>query len=641
MQLCRTQKLRSNSARFAQTSEASQAPIPESATVTITIEASWSNPDFESALCGQLSSTTMKLRVLKGSKILPSLLPDCFYTSASSIVDLELGHVIIRGDSTTTNPLKRLAAAISQSPSSVVLSDCSILDQSSNPTNIDWSGISSITSSVQKFVITRAILGTSSTIPTFPKVIPTLELSESGFGGDLPTRLFQSSATQASDVFSLVLSNNSLTGSISPTFLSGVSFSTAKTLVFALENNQISGIFPTKVFGASLSAAQFIDVSLANNAFTGPLSNIFASVTFSKLVSMSVDAQSNAFDGAVPAWVNQLPSMSNYQLNCDNCKLTSVKGSPLAVSAQAGNATIDVSLSNNQIAGALTSSFFKMPYAPNKLVLRMPNNNVSSLASNAFADSTFTTTTYVLIDLHANKLTGNVPTTAGKFGTSGIYYWISFDSNNNMAGTVPSTFLSSICSKSTTSTVSDIALVVHTTRLTGVLKLPDYSHTPSTTLTVIASDANFRLLSLPNATSGLLSLSVFNNYELTGTIPSGFFRFNSRLVTFNAYSTLLSGIMPDMGAFNPSSMTALRLSDTHIDFCNGTRSTWTARTGVDCSMYRTSAYQCTSMYPGCKTSYAEPAEPIPIYEEKAPIGDAVRSTASVALILVMLISVLL
>ena len=566
----------------------SHEPIPDYASVAIIMEPSWSNETFAHVLCSAVDSHTLKVKLSATSGIGPRyLLPDCFYLNSSSVIDIDFTYVIIRGNSTFPNPMSRLAAAISQTPLSFVLYDCS-----------------SLTS-----------LGSPATIPTFPTVIPRLQLSSCGLTGSLPTRLFKNGA-QTNESFVLNLNGNDLTGSIPSTFLSGVDLSTVHDNIYlALEWNRLSGDFPSNLFAGYLPSANSITVLLRENSFTGPLNDIFAASSFNVwLNSFAVDARSNNFDGVTPTWIHMMPRLSTYRLNCDGCMLESMAGSPFAVSSTPGQTDIVVSLKNNKIVGHVSSLFFTIPHSPKSFDLRMPYNHLTSLADDLFEESNWTATASVIIDLGFNQLTGNVPSVAGQFGSSRIYYWIAMNSNPEMAGTLPPSFLSSICANATSSTNSEIALVIYSTRLTGPLTMPNYSSTPLTSLTVITMNADFTTLVVPNTTSGILSLTIYNNPRLTGALPSSFFLDNPRLVTLNADNTQLNGVMPNMGAINSGSMETLRLSGTNIDFCSGTRSRWFINGYLNCALLHTSAYKCPNLYPSqCDISMPEPpSAPVPV-----------------------------
>ena len=228
--------------------------------------------------------------------------------------------------------------------------------------------------------------------------------------------------------------------------------------------------------------------------------------------------------------------------------------------------------------GPIPSSFFDIPYCPSSFSLTMSGNNLGSLPTDLFDQANFTRTGSLTLDFSNAGLTGQMPNSAGVFGTSNIIYIGNFNDNNMMTGTLPSTFLSSIRRPSGSSLViTTINFNVANTGLTGdlaVLDLGDVVNQGFIGLYLDASNSSFTSISFPNGTSGLRSLTISNNPTLTGSLPGSLFELNPKLQTLSAFNTKLSGTMPDMGTLNPSVLTTLDLSDTDIDFCSGDRITW-------------------------------------------------------------------
>lgn len=226
-------------------------------------------------------------------------------------------------------------------------------------------------------IIDSTHLGIGSTIPSFPTLIPTLQLESCGLTGQLPTQLFQSPRSKAYSSFSINLSNNDLSGPVSPTFLTGLGFSST-SVTLRLANNRLSGEFPSSVLAGHFGSATTVTVNLANNAFSVPLTNIFASTTFNSqaLTSFAVFCSSNNFDGVLPSWLHAMAKLVSYGLLCDNCKLSSVANSPFDVSSPHTLTTFDISVLHNPIVGPVPSSFFMIPNSPERFILVMSGNNL-------------------------------------------------------------------------------------------------------------------------------------------------------------------------------------------------------------------------------------------------------------------------
>ena len=594
------------------------------ATVNFRFESTWTNETFATQLCAQMDAgDATNVQITPSNSAFAGLvyfvIPDCFYTKSSLITTLYLDTVILQGDSTHPNPLNRLAAAISQTPTSFTMYRGRMVLNTGVPASIDWSGISSITSSVEKLDIQYTDLGAGSNVPTFPTYIPYVWLVSCGLSGQLPTQLYQSQRITISKSFSINFSDNDLSGSIPSTFLTGLDFSSGQVILF-LTNNRLSGEFPTSLYAGHFTSCLQVAINLDNNAFAGPLNNIFASTTFntSLLQIFTVSCNNNDFDGVLPSWLNATETLTSFLLNCDNCKLSSVANLPCAPSPNPITAVI-VSVKNNQIAGPLPSSFFAIPYSPKNFHLYMSGNNLGTLPSDLFDQANFTFATLLTLDFSNAGLTGQLPSIAGVFGTGSVSYTGSFNDNNMLAGTLPPTFLSSIRDSAPATISTTINFNVSNTGITGNLMLPSLGTVdsePFCSVSLDASNSSFTSISFPNGTSGLQSLTIGHNPSLTGSLPRSLFERNPSLEVLSAFNTKLSGTMPDMGTLNPGSLKTLDLSDTDIDFCSGDRITWTSSRLTSCQLEHTTAFNCTSEYPSvCLITAPPPVVPtVPVFE---------------------------
>ena len=594
------------------------------ATVLFPFQSTWSNETFATQLCAQMNAgDATSVRIAPQSGIFTGVyfvIPDCFYTKAGLVTTLYLDSIILQGDPTHPNPLNRVAAAISQTPSSFSLYRSRIVLNTGARASIDWNGISSITSSVEKLDIQLTDLGAGSTVPTFPTYIPYVALISCGLSGQLPTQLYQSQRSTVSKDFQINFSDNDLSGPISSTFLTGLDHS-SRSVLLLLSNNRLSGEFPSSLFAGHFASCLQASINLDNNAFTGPLNNIFASTTFNESVLQvfTVTGNNNDFDGVLPSWLGATTTLSLLNLNCDNCKLTSVGNSPF-VPSPTGSSDIVVSVKNNLITGPIPSSFFDIPYPAGSFHLLMSGNNLGSLPSDLFDQANFAQADYVTFDFSNAGLTGQLPNRAGVFGTSRNVYKGNFNDNNMMTGTLPPTFLASIRPQGTPSnTLTSIEFNITNTGLTGDLALPilgDVASSGYLALSLDASNSRFTSISFPNSSYGLRSLNIGNNPTLTGSLPSSLFQLNPSLEVLSAFNTKLSGTMPDMGTLNPGVLKTLDLSDTDIDFCSGDRITWISSKLTSCQLEHTTAFNCTSEYPSvCVITAPPPVVPTaPVFE---------------------------
>lgn len=592
---------------------ARDATAASAASVYITLQSTWTNETFSNALCSAIASDTTRVSISFYSSGVRFLLPDCFYLKSGSLNDISFSSIIIQGNSTQPDPFKRLAAVISSRPTSFELVDCCTIRDTGETAVIDWNSLTFITSSVSKLVLQRTNLGIGSTIPTFPKFIPALTLESCGLTGTLPAQLYQSLPDAPVTTYLVSFLSNNLTGSIPSTLLTGLDISTLVRLTVDLSRNQLNGTFPSSLFAGHFAAVEQVSVTLAYNAFSGPVNNIFASSTFNptSLRQFSAVCRTNNFVGVVPSWISMMPILTDYTFNCDYCSLDSMDGSPLAVSSTHGKTYIWFYLNSNKLSGRVTSSFFYIPYSPYNFYIDLTSNRLTSLSVDVFENADFTSSSSASFSFGFNQFTGDMPNVAGRFGTSGIYYWAQFDSSG-FTGTIPPTFLSSITANSLPSATSRISLAVPRTGLTGTLWLPDFSATPNVSLSLAAPSSDFTSIFFPNASSGLTSLSLINLRRLTGSLPTSLFQFNTKLTSIWVNRTPFSGDMPDMGALNLTGLTTLYMPDTNIDFCSGTRTPWTSST-INCELLHTTAFYCPQLYPSrCTTS-------APLIPPKAPV----------------------
>ena len=588
------------------------ASATATASIALYFQSSWTNDTLATQLCSQMDAgDTTSVTITPYAGIFSGtylVIPDCFYAKSSLVTTLYLDSIMLQGDSTHPNPWNRLAAAISQTPSSFTLYRGSMVLNTGARASIDWNGISSITSSVQRLVIQNTDLGAGTSVPTFPTYIPWVSLISCGLSGQLPTQLYQSPRTTTPKAFLIDFSDNDLSGPIPSTFLTNLDHSST-SISLKLTNNRLSGEFPTSLFAGYFAATQF-SIRLETNAFTGPLNNIFASTTFnaSTLRIFVVSCNDNDFDGVLPSWLSTTEVLFTYSLYCDNCKLTSVGNSPF-VSSPTVMSSNYVTLKNNLITGPIPSSFFAIPYSAVDFRLFMSGNNLGSLPADLFDQANFTRATTVTFDFSNAGLTGQPPSRPGVFGTSNLFYIVNFN-DNNMTGTVPSTFLSSLH--------ASVIFNASNTGLTGNLALPTLGTAPYIGLYIDVSNSSFTSISFPNGTSGLRTLYIGDNPSLTGSLPSSLFQLNPNIEVLSAFNTRLSGTMPDMGTLNPSELKTLDLSDTDIDFCSGDRITWTSSKLTSCRLEHTTAFNCTNEYPTSCVITAPPPPVVPTVPDFEP-----------------------
>ena len=538
------------------------------------------------------------------------LLPDCFYRLSNSITAISLDTIIIQGNSSFPDPLERLALAISSSPTSIEITQCRIATDTGSDATINWNALSTIISSVDTLRFDGTNLGIGSTIPTFPRPIAYLTFTRCGLGGPLPDTLF-ASATPGPDFIHFSAGTNALNGSIPSSLLSNLDFASLSSFRLSLDNNALTGIVPSTLLQGSFSASTSIAVGLSSNRLEGPLSNVFASSNFSSVLGeFSFYGDNNEFTGPTPNWLSSMPSLEYFTFSCSNCKLQSLTPSFLGVSTK--RCRYDVSMVNSSISGGIPSTFFQTGGSVASLVVDLPGNRLTNIPSDMLDSTNMTSAGLVRINVSSNLLTGNLPNSPGVFGpVVPSSYFLDISNNPSLTGIVPTSFLSTF-GATPTNTTAAILLIAENTGLTGNLALPDLSLGPKLKLTIRAKSTNFASLTIPeHASSGLASLSISSSSPLTGQLPTSFFINNPDLQTLDIPHSELNGSMPDMGTSNPLKLTTLILSASSMDFCSGTRATWTSSTLQICTLSTTLTF-CQDTYPAmCSFSAPPPLSPTP------------------------------
>lgn len=606
----------------------------------IEITSATTNDSFAANLCSNLSSSISSLTVtaLTPPGILLSM-PSCIYTSSSSLTYFNVSYLIVQGSAAYPDALQRLGAAMSLCQTFIFQSG-KILNASSNFVNVEWSKLFSATSSVSIYGFTNTSLGPSAALPgTMPSRV--LQLYFVAQNCDLTGTIPQYLMTGASSLSSFLLNvaSNKLTGSVPAMFSSWSTSSPSSRVLLSvdLSYNLLQYDFPTTFFPVGLKISQAFNIKLDGNQLTGPHSNIWSPLDLTGAVSIIMSIEGNQLSGSVP--VLTTTSAQYLFLNFADNQLTGTL--PISYMSSFGFTNpvvvIELDLSGNQLTGNVPSNFLKLSSSSTTItnydwMVDLSDNELEgTIASDFFSTITWASLSSAEFYFGDNPLTGNVPSPLISSGNTNQLesLIISFEGNQQMQGSVPSSFFSSLVSAST-ATFSASPLQVQVsfadTRLLGGLSFSGLNTRPQPLILQLdASQANFSSMTLDSTLAGsLLALDVSNNPSLVGSLPAALFANSSILKSLNASNTLLSGPMPDMGSVTTGALEILDLSYTSLDFCAPSpRAAWFSTKLSECSLLSTNAYGCQSIYPSKCTFSAPPVAPVPVTPITPPVAPPV------------------
>lgn len=596
-------------------------------TIVLTMDSSSTNETLREDFCNQFGAVTTSVKVTSFAG--PFVLPECFFEADATISSFSIINLIIQGNSTYPDPWERLARSLTSNPTLLLLSSSYFLTPNNETANVNWNAMTNILSA-QTLTLSSLNLGMSPTLPTLPKAIVSLRLTQCGLTGTLPSSLF-AAANPSLTSLTVSLEDNSMSGSMPPAFFANANLAGIDTFSLTLSGNNFYDDFPTTLFQGAFGNASSISITLSQTNFTGPISNVLTASTFSatKLTTFLFVSTYSKFSGLLPTWFNAMPLLSSFTFTCDNSLNLQgpIPGAFLAVSAYPGH-KLSVSTYKSGLSGDLPSALFQLPSSPKTVFVTLSSSSLAGIPSDLFTNANFTTTETIYIDLSNNKLTGNLPASMGSFGTLSKLQTLSFNlaTNPTLSGTVPNTFLPSVLASvsSTLSTSASVLAFLDDTSVSGALVLPDYNLAPRLLLTVSAVRAKLTSLTLASAglTSSLQSLMLDNNTLLTGELTSSFFQSNPNLTMLSASNTKLSGTMPDMGVLKPTTLSTLDLSSTSIEFCSSGRSVWASSVLSNCHLDSSTAYLCPTTYPNCSVSApSAPSTPVGCTASTRPSSD--------------------
>lgn len=519
--------------------------------VKVQAEATWTNATFESTLCGKLPQVDSYYLHLHGLPGLYFVIPSCLSTYPNSFQEVYGSYLIIEDFSLFPTGIGYL----------VNLEHC-ITTPASLPTTaygfepdgtIKWSEVLTIFG------------GTLF-----------LQMNDCRLRGSLPD------AYPSRPVCFFELSNNQLTGTITPTFFTNWN-SIDDTMRFNANGNRLTGTLPPALFQP-----------IRDNPRTGKY--------------IGIDLSDNLLSGSIPSqW---LPASANWHV-------------------------LGLSLSRNQLTGSIPDDLLPANLVSFGVSIYLESNQLTGSFPPALFHTCFSSTSWAQMNIWAshNRLSGTLPSSLVLSWPSAKADGITlFLDNNTITGSIPPNMLTP--DRNCSFTVLYINLAQN--RLTGPLPERLFSTRDSMTGEVIAANITERALLIfeDNQIEGTIPPSLLTDFvgpfnanirfsviknRLNGTIPplsiggSGLeylLSLNPNLVgsippslltypllsRFEANGTGLTGDIPPM----LSGLGTLDLSNTQVSFCSDpSKTAMTAFQGT-CAVYGTSACGCSASYGRCE-----------------------------------------
>lgn len=596
---------------------------------TLSILPNWSNTTFAAQFCAVLGTGTDNIAVTVPEPTWTLWeVPDCFYDFAGGSISITMSNVVFKGNATYPDPLLRLGKSAA-SCRNFVLFRFAAVDPSGVLSLVDWTSFFSATPLLNFVSMTSAIWAPGATLPAqLPVAITSFVLPNCSLTGSIPATLFSSYASSTYVTWYFDFSNNSLIGSIPAGLFPQAPFGAiANELTFMVTNNLLNDTIPPSWLPSSFQALNTLYLDLRSNDFSGTLTDVLLPNAFlqGSLKRVNLLFGNNSFTGTIPTWLSGKCSQCTiFIFSAENNALEGTIPTDFFSSL---GLTTSPSLSlilsgNKRITGDIPSGLLNLdqttptalsPSSINVAINRAALNG--TIASDFFANMNWTLTTTAGFFFSDNQLTGDLPTNILNTSPTGVLGSLKFDVSNNlkMTGSMPSTFLSSLDSPVPSSHVygTVAAFSLSNTSLTGALEWPDLrNRIQAISVTLLASDADFTTLSFAVGGHYLATLDVSRNRRLRGTLPSSIFNSStSQLSALIADSTLLSGPLPNFGSLSPI-LVQLSVVNTTIDFCSGTRSSWSNSSAVSlCALNGTNAYSCQSYYQAPKCTFSDPGCP--------------------------------
>lgn len=585
------------------------------------------NATFATRICSELDALVQANSLISSAQVVQGVndttwfdLPECFWSSTTSVSTLRLANVIVSGNVTLADPFKRLTSSIT----TLSLTNCILVNPESSNYVPAFEVLGQQLPKIAQLEIVSTPLNGAELPSMLPKMITSLVITGSGLSGSIPGNLL-GNLLQPS-YLTIMLSDNNLSGSIPSTLVSNwVSAQSVNTFILDLDFNQLTGSLPAaflKHLSDVSSSISTINIFLNSNQLSGSVPDDFLPVC--RVSRAIVNISSNALSGSISsfgtAFVSQFPTA-------------------FTLYASHNNFTGDVPA----WYGELQPSNFGL----NSLALDFSHNQLSSIPSyGVVPNATYMPRLSFTMDLSYNQLSGDFP--GFQFGAASNV--ITLDLSNNLFSNNGLSLSSLIDPSSRSFTLTNLALNMNNNKLTGALLLSGgltdaqkvILARGGLSLNVSNNDlTSFQIDDLWGAS--ITSLDISKNSRLSsGTFPQGLTNRTAIVKTLMVAGTALGGSFPDFGVQMPYALANIDFSDNAaMAFCSASRANWTA-TLTSCNLQQTNANKCADYYPSqCVVSASNETPDTPVAPTAptprlapTPIGNASSLTVSVLLIAV-------
>lgn len=462
----------------------------------------------------------------------------------------------------------------------------------------------------------------------------TLDLSSNRFSGSVPSDFLRYNLTGYYDL-DVSFARNQLTGSLNSGFFSNVG-ATLRSVQFDWSSNLLEGTIPDDLFMPLMSNLTTFDsfgFRAANNRLTGSVPNFWPAVELNpSLYSVVFGFSGNSLNGTLPSSLGppvRSGSFTNLRTVAWDLSSNQLSGS---ISNQLLGAYgtqlsfIYIRLQKNELEGPLPYNFTFGGPSTSAVVLSLASNRLSgTLPENLL--STFGTGILDLsLDLSANTFTGAVPdgflhpfTVAAnepraldlnlsscglsgpfpKFLRGRVFMSNIYLDNNRFTGEFPSSDLFVY----TPALGPRLLVSASNNAITGTLALPSMSTPYPVTVNLARNDLD--AFTVDGSASYVVAVDVSENLRMTGSIPQAWLGSSSKIISFSAGRTSLSGSFPSVSVITAIPLRTLNLTQTpNIDYCSGSRSAmWLTPNLTRCDLSGTDAATlCPSKYPSVCTS---------------------------------------
>ena len=367
---------------------------------------------------------------------------------------------------------------------------------------------------------------------------------------------------------------------------------------------------PHIIQGLGVLELEFLTLSFAGNNFNGSIPDFLAQLDTAEHLRLArFDLHSNMFSGSLPAsFLAPTSSFSRFAVLSWNLNNNMISGTVPSSLLSGGPflQEIILDLSNNALEGSLP--VFVNLTRTDSLELHLSGNNLAGTIPSQFW-STFDDANILIVEvlLAGCRLAGSIPTIP-------LDMTVNLDNNSLTFFSIADTLASS------RATIESTIISIQNNKLEGVLNFPA-SSTPTKLQLYVNNNSLSELVVNGDISNYLTALDVSDNVDLVGTIPSSFLSNTSSVEVLRARNTSMSGEFPNISYELTSQLRELVLSNSGIDFCNGSRIGWLKSDLTVCDLNNTTAVRCAQAYPSqCSIGGSAP----PIY---GPHGSPARPSS--------------